>query len=141
MTDLIKRVRELCERAKKENDYSEPVYGSDTYRLVIENAPALADALEAAQGEIEGLKSRNQELECAYSAYDGSALERADKHIELQEAAIHDLLVRAEKAEAELCKACSAFYDATGHGWFTCGMCPYNETCKWRGTERSENDE
>ena len=45
----IKEIRELCERAKVENDYSEPVYGSDTYQLIVNKIPALLDELEAAQ--------------------------------------------------------------------------------------------
>lgn len=47
----IKAIRELCESAKVENDYSEPVYGSDTYQLIVNKIPTLLDELEMAQNK------------------------------------------------------------------------------------------
>lgn len=52
MDELIQQAQKLCAGAKAENDYSEPVFGSDTYRLVMECAPQLCDALAAAQEKI-----------------------------------------------------------------------------------------
>jgi hypothetical protein len=86
--DLIKQARELCDGAKTENDYSEPVYGSDTYRLAMECAPQLCDVLEAAQKENEHLQGKLQDQEYQISL-DAMAQSR------------DEAIARAEKAEAQ----------------------------------------
>jgi len=146
-SELVKNLRHV------EEGYAEKHYSVGEVR-VCDMAKDCADALESLTAENERLTARNKELECAYSAYDGSALERADQHIELQEKAIHDLKTRAEKAEAErdaavedikanwLCRACEKREKGKEWAWCKHGdfvtdgervvRCSHFE---WRGTK------
>lgn len=90
-----------------------------------------ADLIECLQAQLAAVESRNKELECAYSAYDGSALQRADQHIEDQENAIKNLREqlaasqrRAQDARNELCLKCGRYHEAHN------GAC---DGCRWKG--------
>lgn len=62
--DRIREIKKLCERAKQENDYSEPVYGSTSYYLIMEEIPYLLDQLTTMTARAEQAeKERDKAIE------------------------------------------------------------------------------
>ena len=99
--DRLSEIRARFEEAKADN--------ARGYMIPTEDVEYLL-------AEIERLKQANR---IAAAAWDNSALNFSEAQMERWKA-------RAEKAEAELCKCCHAFSDATGHGWDeNCEVCKF----------------
>jgi hypothetical protein len=95
MNELIKRARELCEKASTEKANGNAVDSAALSWAIVKNiVPQLCDALEAAEKEIERLKAENKRLdiEDAKDALRGDTL-RGE---------LYDMTARAEKAEAKI---------------------------------------
>lgn len=97
--------------------------------------PALADALEEVIRENERLKQANR---IAEKAWDDSALCAAEAQIEQLTARAESAEKERNEARKEVCKACHAFSDATGHGWDeNCEVCKMRQPAE--GSEKDEN--
>lgn len=86
--------------------------------------------IPALLAEVERLTHRNEELELFYSAYDGSALERADDHIEKLECDVAQLTARAENAEADRDAAVADFTNYVQGKDEVCAYCINDDMCE-----------